>query len=156
MIRENTLKMENADMAGVSLSWKPMGTLHHVGFVVPSIAESAPQFAAALDSDWDGKIILDPLQAARVSFLASKVACDPLFELVEPAGMDSPVGKFLKRGGGLHHVCYQVKNLEEQLQRSRERGALLVRAPAPAVAFGGRRIAWVFTKTKLLIEYLEA
>ena len=143
-------------MGGVSLSWTPVGTLHHVGFVVASIAAAAPQFAAMLDSDWDGEIILDPLQAARVSFLQSKVASNPLFELVEPAGKDSRVGKFLERGGGLHHLCYQVEDLDKQLQLSRETGALIVRQPAPAVAFGGRRIAWVFSKTKLLIEYLEA
>jgi methylmalonyl-CoA/ethylmalonyl-CoA epimerase len=148
--------MGDADMAGVSLSWTPVGTLHHVGFVVASIAAAAPQFAAMLDSDWDGEIILDPLQAARVSFLQSKVASNPLFELVEPAGKDSRVGKFLERGGGLHHLCYQVEDLDKQLQLSRETGALIVRQPAPAVAFGGRRIAWVFSKTKLLIEYLEA
>jgi methylmalonyl-CoA/ethylmalonyl-CoA epimerase len=133
-----------------------VGTLHHVGFVVASIADSAPQFAAVLDAEWDGVIIFDPLQSARVSFLRSKVASNPLLELVEPAGADSPVGKFLQRGGGLHHVCYQVSNLEEQLQRSRDKGALIVRGPAPAQAFGGRRIAWVFTPAKLLIEYLEA
>ena len=143
-------------MAGVSLSWTPVGTLHHVGFVVTSITAAAPQFAAMLDSDWDGEIVLDPLQAARVSFLQSKVASNPLFELVEPAGKDSRVGKFLERGGGLHHLCYQVEDLDKQLQLSRETGALIVRQPAPAVAFGGRRIAWVFSKTKLLIEYLEA
>jgi methylmalonyl-CoA/ethylmalonyl-CoA epimerase len=148
--------MGDPNIAGVSLSWAPVGTLHHVGFVVASIPDSAPQFAAILDSDWDGAIILDPLQAARVSFLQSKVSSNPLFELVEPVGKDSPVGKFLERGGGLHHVCYQVKDLEEQLQLSREKGALVVRQPAQAVAFAGRRIAWVFTKTRLLIEYLEA
>jgi len=156
LIRENGLKMKDADVAGVSLSWVPAGSLHHVGFVVASIAEAAPQFAAMLDCDWDGKIILDTLQAARVSFLRSKAAADPLFELVEPVGNDSPVGKFLARGGGLHHLCYQVERLEEQLRRSREKGALIARQPAPAAAFGGRRIAWVFTRTKLLIEYLEA
>jgi methylmalonyl-CoA/ethylmalonyl-CoA epimerase len=148
--------MGNEEIAGVSLRWRPAGTLHHIGFVVSSIAEFAPQFAALLNSSWDGKIILDPLQAASVSFLQSNEAGDPLFELVEPAGAESPVGKFLKRGGGLHHLCYQVKNLEQQLQQSRENGVLVVRTPVPAVAFGGRRIAWVFTKTKLLIEYLEA
>lgn len=143
-------------MAGVSVSWAPMGTLHHVGFVVASIASAGPQFAAILNSEWSGEIITDPLQAARVSFLRSNIAANPLFELVEPEGEDSPVGSFLARGGGLHHLCYQVENLEKQLQESREKGALVVRQPAPAVAFGGRRIAWVFTRSKLLIEYLEA
>jgi hypothetical protein len=31
----------------------------------------------------------------------------------------------------------------------------IVRAPTPAVAFEGRRIGWVYTKSKLLLEYLE-
>jgi methylmalonyl-CoA/ethylmalonyl-CoA epimerase len=62
---------------------------------------------------------------------------------------------FLKRGGGLHHLCYEVDQLDAQLERSRASGGLIVRLPIPAVAFGGRRIAWFYTKEKLLIEYLE-
>lgn len=143
-------------MASVALTWKPAGTWHHVGFVVASIRDTAPQMALLLGCEWDGGIILDPIQQARVSFLRSRSNSDPLFELVEPEGKESPVGKFLERGGGLHHICYEVENLETQLQESRNHGALVVRQPAPAVAFGGRRIAWVFSKTKLLIEYLES
>jgi len=33
--------------------------------------------------------------------------------------------------------------------------AMLVRHPKPAVAFGGRLIAWMLTREKLLVEYLE-
>jgi methylmalonyl-CoA/ethylmalonyl-CoA epimerase len=61
----------------------------------------------------------------------------------------------LKRGGGLHHLCYEIDNLEEQLALSRTRGGIVVRPPLPAVAFEGRRIAWVYTKNKLLLEFLE-
>jgi methylmalonyl-CoA/ethylmalonyl-CoA epimerase len=74
---------------------------------------------------------------------------------VEPAGEKSPVIPFLKRGGGLHHLCYEIDDLEEQLRLSRTQGGLVTRPPLPAVAFNGRRIAWVYTKQKLLVEYLE-
>jgi len=67
----------------------------------------------------------------------------------------SPVIPFLKRGGGLHHLCYEIDGLEDQLVLSRAQGGLVVRPPLPAVAFGGRRIAWVYTKNRLLLEYLE-
>ena len=80
---------------------------------------------------------------------------DPQIELVEPAGEDSPVLRFLEQGGGLHHVCYEVADLEEQLVEFRSRGAVIARRPKPAVAFGGRRIAWVITAEKLLVELLE-
>jgi methylmalonyl-CoA/ethylmalonyl-CoA epimerase len=129
--------------------------LHHVGYVVKSIEKTADRFAQSIGASWDQKIILDPLQGARVAFLASYEHALPLVELVQPGVEDSPVSNFMKRGGGLHHLCYEVKSLERQLESSRRIGATLVRAPLPAVAFEGRRIAWVFTRDRLLIEFLE-
>jgi methylmalonyl-CoA/ethylmalonyl-CoA epimerase len=81
---------------------------------------------------------------------------DVRIELVAPAEPDSPVRSFLEKGGGLHHVCYEVPDLERALDEARLRKCVLVRSPKPAVAFAGRRIAWVITPEKLLIEYLEA
>jgi methylmalonyl-CoA/ethylmalonyl-CoA epimerase len=133
----------------------PQGSFHHVGFVVSSIQNTAQIFAESLDAEWDGVVVFDPHQNVRVTFLHSENPADPLFELIEPAGENSPVLKFLKKGGGMHHVCYLVNSLEEQLQRSRSQRALVVRQPVPAAAFGGRRIAWVYTANRLLIEYLE-
>ena len=130
-------------------------TFHHIGFVVASIATSVQGFLDSLQAQWDGTIFHDPNQVVRVTFLQGKHAADPLFELVEPAGDKSPVLPFLQRGGGLHHLCYEIDNLENQLGLSRAQGVLVVKPPLPAVAFGGRRIAWVYTKNKLLIEYLE-
>jgi methylmalonyl-CoA/ethylmalonyl-CoA epimerase len=80
---------------------------------------------------------------------------NPVFELVEPAGDASPVNGFLKKGGGLHHVCYEIDDLEAGLELAQEVGLAIVAAPAPAVAFGGRRIAWVCSKSRLLMELLE-
>jgi methylmalonyl-CoA/ethylmalonyl-CoA epimerase len=131
------------------------GTFHHVGFVVASIAESVQGFVDSLRAEWDGVIYDDPNQVVRVTFLSIPDSTSPLLELVEPAGEKSPVLPFLNKGGGLHHLCYEVGNLEEQLAFSRSQGGLITRAPKPAVAFGGRRIAWVYTKNKLLLEYLE-
>jgi methylmalonyl-CoA/ethylmalonyl-CoA epimerase len=129
--------------------------LHHVGFVVPSIQEGVNRFAQSIEGSWDGKIFHDPLQGARVTFLAGKNSELPYVELVEPAGEKSPVVSFLQRGGGLHHLCYEVKSLDRQLQHSRKLGAAVVRAPLPAVAFENRRIAWIFTRERLLVEFLE-
>lgn len=103
---------------------------------------------------WDRRIVSDPLQGVRVSFLETG-AGQPSVELVEPAGEESPVTGFLKRGGGLHHLCYEVESLEAQIERSRGAHAVLARPPQPAAAFGGRRICWVLTPQRLLIEYLE-
>lgn len=130
--------------------------LDHVGFVVNSIETVADHFARSIGAIWNQEIIYDPLQVVRVSFIQGDSADRTSVELVEPAGTNSPVVRFLKRGGGLHHLCYEVDQLEEQLRLSRSLGGVVVKPPLPAVAFAGRRIAWVVTKNKLLLEFLEA
>ena len=139
----------------IAATWAPQGNFHHIGFVVSSIDKSVEGFRISLAARWDGVIVHDPAQKVRVTFLESGNRADPLFELIEPAAEDSPVQLAAQRGGGVHHVCYLVDSLDVQLERCRSQRALLVRRSTPAVAFGGRRIAWVYTRNKLLIEYLE-
>jgi methylmalonyl-CoA/ethylmalonyl-CoA epimerase len=129
--------------------------LHHVGFVVVSIPESAESFALSLGATWDGKVVFDPVQKVYVTFFQGHNPADPLIELVEPGGPESPVSQFLQRGGGLHHLCYEVKDLDSHLGFCQSVGTIIIRPPVPAAAFGGRRIAWGVTKKRLLMEFLE-
>lgn len=135
---------------------EPGSRLHHVGFVVADIEASAESFARSLAAAWDGRIFEDPFQKVKVAFLETRPG-DAMIELVQPAGPDAPVNAFLaKTGGGLHHVCYEVSALDVHLSGMRSRGARLAKPPKPAVAFEGRRIAWVLTAERLLVELLEA
>jgi len=138
-------------------SLSPQGhlRLHHIGFIVQSIQDSGESFALALGAMWDGKIVLDPIQRVRVAFFQGYNRTDPLIELVEPSDHDSPVFRFLERGGGLHHLCYEVEELQSHLAFCKSVGTIIIRPPVPAVAFGGRRIAWAVTRKRLLLEFLE-
>jgi methylmalonyl-CoA/ethylmalonyl-CoA epimerase len=129
--------------------------LHHIGFVVYSIQECAEAFALSLRATWDGNIVFDPLQKVHVTFFQGHNPTDPLIELVEPGGPESPVSRFGERGGGLHHLCYEVNDLDSQLRFCQSVGTRIIRPPVSAVAFGGRRIAWGITKKRLLMEFLE-
>lgn len=129
--------------------------LHHIGFVVSSIQENAEGFIESLGASWDGTIIWDPVQKVHVSFFQGKNSADPLIELVEPGETKSPVSTFLERGGGLHHLCYEVEDLDHHLTFCKSVGTIIIRPPAPAVAFNGRRIAWGVSKRRLLMEFLE-
>lgn len=129
--------------------------LHHYGFVVEEIRAGIESFRESLGAEWDGQIFEDPIQKVKVAFLSTHPA-DAQIELVEPAADDSPVYRFLHdHGGGLHHACWVVPNLDAHLAEMRSRGAIVAKRPRPAVAFNGRRIAWVLTKEKLLVEFLE-
>ena len=133
----------------------PELSFHHVGFVVAEIAASLDGFIRSLGAEWDGCVYEDPHQKVKVTFLSTRLG-DPLIELVEPATEDSPVLQFLRaKGSGLHHVCYQVDDLERSMAEMKARRAMIARRPKPAVAFQGRRIAWMLTAEKLLVELLE-
>jgi len=128
--------------------------LHHMGFVVADIVATMPAFVRSMAGEWDGQIFEDPLQKVKVAFMTTRPS-DAQIELVQPVGEKSPVQKFLQQGGGMHHLCYEVADLEAELAAFRSRGASIASRPKPAVAFGGRRIAWVITPEKFLVELLE-
>lgn len=130
--------------------------LHHMGYVVQDIEPAIQGFERSLQAQWDNRISDDPNQKVRVAFLTTRPG-DAQIELVQPVGEDSPVHRFLReKGGGLHHACYMVPDLERQITEMRSRGALLAKRPKPAVAFDGRRIAWLITAEGFLIELLES
>ena len=128
--------------------------LHHMGFVVADIATAMPAFARSMAAEWDGHIFEDPLQKAKVAFMTTRPG-DAQIELVQPRVRALRCSAFCSTGGGMHHLCYEVADLETELAAFRSRGAAIASRPKPAVAFGGRRIAWVITSEKFLVELLE-
>jgi methylmalonyl-CoA/ethylmalonyl-CoA epimerase len=78
-------------------------------------------------------------------------------ELLAPLGEDTPVGKFLaKKGPGLHHIAYQVSDIEATLA-ALERVGLPLIDKRPRVGIGGARVAFLEPKGtgRVLIEIVE-
>ena len=78
-------------------------------------------------------------------------------ELMRPLQEDSPVGRFLaKRGPGLHHVAYQVADIDAALAQLRERGIRLI-DEAPRVGIRGSRVAFLHPSASsgVLTELVE-
>jgi methylmalonyl-CoA/ethylmalonyl-CoA epimerase len=127
--------------------------LHHLGIAVRSIAEQGYGYCETIGIASPHEPITDEVQNVRVAFadLGDGVAV----EFVEPLRENSPIERILQRGGCLYHVCYEVADLEAEIARVRARGGLLVTGPVPAVAFGGRRIAFVYTPGHDLVEFVE-
>jgi methylmalonyl-CoA/ethylmalonyl-CoA epimerase len=64
-------------------------------------------------------------------------------ELLAPLGPDTPVGKFLaKKGPGLHHVAYQVADIEATLSALQAAGTRLI-DEAPRIGIRSSRVAFV-------------
>jgi methylmalonyl-CoA/ethylmalonyl-CoA epimerase len=64
-------------------------------------------------------------------------------ELLAPLAPDTPVGKFLaKKGPGLHHVAYQVADIEATLAALKAAGTRLI-DETPRIGIRGSRVAFV-------------
>jgi methylmalonyl-CoA/ethylmalonyl-CoA epimerase len=64
-------------------------------------------------------------------------------ELLRPLAADTPVGRFLaRRGPGLHHVAYQVTDIEATLTALREQGVRLI-DEQPRFGIRGSRVAFL-------------
>ncbi|HXD54544.1 MAG TPA: methylmalonyl-CoA epimerase [Solirubrobacteraceae bacterium] len=70
-------------------------------------------------------------------------------ELLAPLGEDTPVGRFLaKQGPGLHHVAYQVTDIEATLEQLRAAGVRLI-DEQPRTGIRGSRVAFVHPRSSI-------
>jgi methylmalonyl-CoA/ethylmalonyl-CoA epimerase len=78
-------------------------------------------------------------------------------ELLSPLGPDTAVGKFLaSRGPGLHHVAYQISDIDSALDQVRAAGLQLI-DEQPRVGIRGSRVAFLHPKATggVLTELVE-
>ena len=78
-------------------------------------------------------------------------------EVMEPTAGDSPISKFLeKRGEGIHHLCFEVENIEAMLADLQSSGIQLI-DEKPRIGAGGKKIAFLHPKSThgVLIELSE-
>jgi methylmalonyl-CoA epimerase len=112
-------------------------TLDHIGIAVRSIEKASIYEALGLSIDHVETV---ESQGVRTAFLS---AGDANLELLEPTGPETAVAKFIeKRGEGIHHLCFRVDNIEEQLARLKAAGFRLIdEAPVPGAH--GCRVAFL-------------
>jgi methylmalonyl-CoA/ethylmalonyl-CoA epimerase len=131
-------------------------TFLHLGVAVASLEKALPVYEKLFGYRLRSGPFDDPIQKVRVCFLSRERTGDITIELVAPLGDESPVHRTLTKGGNsAYHACYQVDDLDQALQHLSANGCVLVSKPVPAVAFENRRIAWLYTPTRQLIEAVQ-
>ena len=128
--------------------------LHHFGIVVRDIAKAIVPYVTHCGYEERTGVIHDTTQTAYVQFLR-RPGDTVLLELVAPDGPQSKLAGALERGGGFHHVCHSTPDIDGACATMRRAGFFLVMAPVPAVAFDGRRIAWLLGRDRSLVELVE-
>jgi methylmalonyl-CoA/ethylmalonyl-CoA epimerase len=125
--------------------------LDHIGIAVKSLAAAKIYDALGLTVDHVENV---ETQGVRTAFIE---VGDANLELLEPLSPDSPVAKFIdKRGEGVHHICFRVKNLESHLERLKRQGFRLINE-SPVPGAHGCRVAFLHPASGngVLIELSE-
>lgn len=117
--------------------------IHHIGIVVPNIEDSLGEIRNFIPFEEITIPSLIGSQKVNVCFL--KVG-EVFLEFIEAVSKDSPVSDFSKTGGGYHHICFEVKDIHQEIEKFREKGCRII--VEPVKGFEGRLIAFVFLKMK--------
>lgn len=97
-------------------------SIDHLGIAVKSLAQ-ARKFYEDLGMEIHGEEVVES-EKVKVALIA---AGESRLELLEATSDDSAIAKFIaKRGEGLHHVALHVDNLQEAVDRLKERGVRLI------------------------------
>lgn len=126
--------------------------LHHVAIAVESIDEARSLWEDALGMRAaEPEVVAD--QRVRVLMLH---AGEQRIELVEPAGADSPISRFLERGGGIHHLAWSVASVADAIERLEASGVRMIDRE-PRCGAHGTTIAFLHPKATggVLMELVE-
>jgi methylmalonyl-CoA/ethylmalonyl-CoA epimerase len=131
--------------------------LRHVGVAVRTLGPTTETLKTLFGYRMISGPFDDPIQKVSVNFLTTADNDVAEIELIAPLTEDSPIKSMLaKNTGGAYHLCFETSNIDEALEHAKSQGCMIVSPPVPAVAFEGRRIAWIYTKTRQLFELVEA
>jgi len=131
-----------------------MPRVEHVGIAVDDVDAVLETFRELLDVK-PFKIEAVSEQQVRTHFLDAETT---KLELLEALGEDSPVQRFLdRRGEGLHHLAFEVTNLESTMRRLREAGFELL-SETPQDGADDKQIVFVHPKQThgVLVEFCES
>lgn len=124
---------------------------HHIGYATTSIERERDLFRF-LGYQPEGEQFSDPVQGIAGCFMTGH---GPRIELLENLPGAHTLTPWLEAGTRMYHLGYEVDDVAAAIDWARQQRAKVIVQPVPAVAFGGRRIAFVIFRHGLLLEFIE-
>jgi methylmalonyl-CoA/ethylmalonyl-CoA epimerase len=127
--------------------------IDHIGIAVQNINDALAFFQDALGMKLER---VESEEGGRTQVAFMPVGSSDV-ELVEPQDAESGLAKFLaKRGEGVHHICFEVDDIDAALARLKEHGAQLI-DETPRTNANGTRYAFIHPKSAhgVLIELYQ-
>lgn len=127
--------------------------VHHYGFLTKDIDKSIEKFIC-LGYKQISERINDKDRGIDILFLESNN--NQVIELVSPNSENSVVDNLIKtQNNSVYHICYITKNIEQTINALTNEQFILIDSPKKAVAFNGKKVAFMMSKFTGIIELLE-
>jgi len=127
--------------------------LDHIGIAVKDLDQAMKLYRDAFG--------IEPSMVYESSYTKAKIAFFPIgevrIELMQPVNPDSVLGKFLeKKGEGIQHIAYKVKDVDRSLTELEEKGVQLIDKKSRKVR-ENERVAFLHPKSTngVLIELIQ-
>ena len=130
-----------------------MKKIEHIGIAVKDINESNALFKSLFGKK-HYKIEDVESEGVKTSFF--KMGPNKI-ELLEATTKDSPIAKFIeKKGEGIHHIAFAVKDIEAEMKRLEEEGFKLINK-TPKEGADNKLVAFLHPKSTngVLIELCQ-
>lgn len=121
-----------------------LGRLNHIAIAVPDLAA-----ATAIYRDMLAARVSQPQALPEHGVTVVFVELDNTkVELLEPLGESSPIAAFLEKNpsGGMHHLCYEVADIEDAAQRLAGQGARVLGDGKPRIGAHGKPVLFLHPK----------
>ena len=127
--------------------------VEHIGIAVRTLAESVPLFEKLLNSQCYKTEVVES-EKVNTAFFKTR---DTKIELLESIDENGVISKFIdKKGEGLHHIAFDVENIESEMERLRNEGFILLN-DKPKKGADNKLVCFLHPKTTngVLIELCE-
>ena len=121
-----------------------IGRLNHVAIAVPDLAAASATYRDVLGATVSAPVDL-PEHGVTTVFVELP---NTKVELLGVLGADSPIAGFLERNpaGGVHHVCYEVEDLESACLHLESGGARVLGGGRPKIGAHGKPVVFLHPK----------
>jgi len=127
--------------------------IEHIGIAVKDIEASNELFEALFDQP-HYKIESVESEGVLTSFFQ---VGESKIELLQATNPESPIAKFIaKKGEGMHHIAFEVKDIEAEIERLTEKGFRLIHE-IPKLGADNKKIAFLHPKSTngVLVELCQ-
>jgi methylmalonyl-CoA/ethylmalonyl-CoA epimerase len=127
--------------------------IDHLGIVVKSIDEGIKYWEEVFGYKQMTEVVINTRQKVKVVFIKKENSL--LVKLIEPTDETSSVYRVARKGGGLHHLGFKCKDINEEIKRLKSLGLRVISSPQPGEAFENNQIAFLLGKQALNIELID-